>query len=547
MGIPLAAGICWNVALTYLCIGHLNFVAVGFAAIIMGLGVDFAIHLYNRYLDLRVGGQEPASAIEDALADTGPGIVTGALSTAGAFYAMMWVNFKGMREFGFITGSGVLLTLLVMTTLFPAMLLARERITGTYRPRRLRNFGINRWVAQVVRRPRLYFWGIVAVTVVLGFFAVQLRPADALDLAKRAKLNPGVRWQLFLQDHLGSSFKSLMVVLHASDPRVVEAAGTRIYQELREFQRRGRIYLVESLFDYLPPREEQDRALAAFAQALPPDRGAAVPEDLARALDETGFDPAAFAGYQAALAAALADPTPLSLEAISVSGDLKRIADRYLRRRAGDYWLAMYIYPRGKSFSQGELDLLQDRTASIRESSPAEVALVGGVILNHTLKRLTQTGFGAITALAVLTVVGLIFIHFRRIGLTLLTFSPLAVTAIWLGGLMYLLREPITVMNLPVMPMLMGIGIDDAIHVIHCHRHAGRGEVPRTFRLVGKAVVLTTLTTMVGFGSLALCNHPGLHSMGLLTVIGVFLALVTSATLLPAVLTILPLPPDETP
>ena len=120
----LLVGLSYTMAFTTLVIGHLNILTITFAPILIGLAIDFGVHLITRFEEEMRHGKTKEDAIEKAIAYTGLGILTGALTTAGAFLAMGVTNFKeGIQEMGIICGGGMLLCFVPMMTMLPALLL----------------------------------------------------------------------------------------------------------------------------------------------------------------------------------------------------------------------------------------------------------------------------------------------------------------------------------------------------------------------------------------------------------------------------------------
>jgi hypothetical protein len=142
---------------------------------------------------------------------------------------------------------------------------------------------------------------------------------------------------------------------------------------------------------------------------------------------------------------------------------------------------------------------------------------------------------------ALVVVVILAFLAFRSVQPTVLAMVPLTVGALWTLGLMALSQAPLNVANLLFLPLVMGIGIDNGIYIVH-RFWTGRGmaepPVPLA-RSTGRAVTLSSLTTLVGFGSLMLSSHRGIHSLGLLVALGVGSVLLASLTVLPSLLAVL--------
>ena len=139
-GRPVKATICLVVGLAYtlafatLTVGHLNILTITFVPILIGLAIDFGVHLVTRYEEeLRLGRNEE-EALTKAMVYTGQGIFTGALTTAGAFIAMWFTDFKGIQEMGIICGGGLLVCFIPMMTLLPVMLLRGRQNVIDHRP-----------------------------------------------------------------------------------------------------------------------------------------------------------------------------------------------------------------------------------------------------------------------------------------------------------------------------------------------------------------------------------------------------------------------------
>jgi hypothetical protein len=128
-GRPLKATACLIVGVGYtmgfatLVIGHLNILTITFVPILIGLAIDFGVHLVTRYEEELRHGKTEDEAITKALVFTGQGIFTGAFTTAGAFLAMGFTDFRGIQEMGIICGGGLLVCLIPMLTMLPALLL----------------------------------------------------------------------------------------------------------------------------------------------------------------------------------------------------------------------------------------------------------------------------------------------------------------------------------------------------------------------------------------------------------------------------------------
>jgi predicted RND superfamily exporter protein len=550
VGIPLVAGLLWTLGLSTLVIGHLNLLSTGFAAIVLGLGVDYAIHIYNRYLDHRSDGDGPERSIEAAVAETGTGVIIGGVTTSGAFFALLLYDFRGLREFGFIVGTGVLLTLLAMVTWLPALLAFRERRTGKpFHSRTLLPFGTRALAASVAARPMPYLIISIVVTGVLGVAATNVGWQGRV-LGNDFSANPALQLREELRSRFQSSPDAVRLILRGDDLEELERVGRLAYDALAPLTGTGRIGDLDSIFRYLQPPDVQQETMRLLRDD-PRYQAERVEADLRRALEDQGFRTRPFEPAISALRESFQPSRRLGLEAILDSGGESPFLTRYITKTSHGHTLAMTLSSGRQGFRKEDIDAIEARLISEvpgfnadEGAAPIVSFLAGGKILGRELRAVMKEGYALVTGAALLLVLGMLVLSFRRPVRILLALVPLVLGVTWMLGIMTLAGIDMNVINVPVTAMILGIGIDDAVHVLHSFfTDAGR-DVRRTYRTTGKALVLTTLTTTAGFGSLAVAGHPGLRSMGVLAILGCFCCLIATLTTLPAILSYLP-PKDD--
>ncbi|MCK5200775.1 MAG: MMPL family transporter, partial [Spirochaetales bacterium] len=125
-GIPLLTGILWTLGLSGLIIHRLNIMTAMYIVALLGLGIDYAIHLLSGYIQERDGGADFKTAVEQSLLKSGSGIITGALTTAAAFFTLTIAKTNLIKELGFVAGMGILSELFVMILMIPPLLAYRE-------------------------------------------------------------------------------------------------------------------------------------------------------------------------------------------------------------------------------------------------------------------------------------------------------------------------------------------------------------------------------------------------------------------------------------
>ncbi len=161
--LPLVMSTLWSLGITFMVIGYLNLITSFIFAILLGLGIDFGIHLYSRYISERRNGLGVDEALKRSVIETGTPLSLGVLTTAAAFFALMLGSFPGFSQFGFVAGLGVLIAFVTMTTVMPSLVKIMEGIwPSKIRPAKPHKAAS----AAFVRRARVVM--VVASIAVLG-------------------------------------------------------------------------------------------------------------------------------------------------------------------------------------------------------------------------------------------------------------------------------------------------------------------------------------------------------------------------------------------
>ena len=177
--VPIALGIVWTAAFIRVAFGHVNLMSSIFLVVLIGMGIDFSVHLAARFLEERRRKEGGVCPVRMAVTRAGRGVVTGAVTSAGAFFAVGWSGFRGIEELGFAAAFGLLVTLVFTLTVFTALL----ALLGHHLPdARNPTLGMAGWVRTVLRGRRAVLVVAVAVSAPLLWFgtktAVRLQPAE---------------------------------------------------------------------------------------------------------------------------------------------------------------------------------------------------------------------------------------------------------------------------------------------------------------------------------------------------------------------------------
>jgi hypothetical protein len=524
--IPLALGLAASFGFAGLALREINAASSGFAALLIGLGIDFVIVAYGRYVEERTAGADLDGALAAVRREVNPGIFWGAVTTMATFGVFLLVRLRGLKEMGLLTALGIGFIMIFTFTLLPVLLHLDERLhrrCDRLPLLRISSFGVEAVIAFSVRHARAVAGLVLAGAVLMGALAWSLPFADDAQ-ALRSSSNRGIQLQKELGDHFGQVTYPSVVLIEAQNLQDLLALDAQLGLELDRLAAEGVVRSHTGLSSFIPPLEVQRRNLVRARAA----DAAAFEADFTAACRETGLNPEAFAPFLAALRRGLGAPRLLDGDALDSEG-LRDLTAPLVARDNGA-WLTLHsIHYRDDTYRREPPKALEAWV----EGRPG-YTLTGINAMAKHLRDTVRSDAWKATVLGLLFVTALLGLDFRSLRWTALALLPLVCGLAWMLGTMRLAGIPLNSMNIYVAAMIIGIGVDYSIHVLHRFRGAG-GDFHRVAQ-TGKAVLFAALTTIFGFGSLVLSHFPGLRSMGFVAVFGTLYCALFTLTLLPALL-----------
>jgi predicted RND superfamily exporter protein len=521
--LPLGTGLALTFIFAAVALGELNSATSGFSALLVGLGIDFTIVTYGRYLEGRLAGLPAETALDDMAVHTGPAVFLGTITTVGTFYAFLATRFIGLREFGLLTGTGIVFMMFSAFLILPALVTVFDRGRRPLPPPRwLRLEPVLEWAARHSTRILVLAGTLTALAVVSLFW---LRFDDDVRNL-RSPSNRGVVIQGQVGKAFGLSFNAMMIRVDAASVSEALSRVEELQAGLDKLVRTGVISSFESLANLVPPQAAQQRALvwlAAHRELTDPVR---VRREMDAALTSAGLVPRAFAPGLDALSEALRPKGPVSLE-IWRGTPVEQVIQRSLHRSDDTVSTVINVF-----VPPGEWR---------REAPPELVEFVSGFPwagltgVNLVAQRLRHTVWqDAVLAgvLGLVLVIGLLLLDSHSMTSALLCLLPVATGVLWALGVMAVIGYPLNLLNVFVITMVIGVGSDYAIYMVHRLREGCNiGELAQTAR----AVTLAAVSTIIGFGTLITTHYPGLQSMGWMALLGVSFACITAIGVVPLV------------
>lgn len=584
-GITLIIGIIWASIFAALSVHTLNLMTSMFAVVLAGLGIDFSIHIISLYTELRASGVPGAEAMRSTLVKAGPGVITGSLTTACAFLTLMISDTRGMSEFGLVAGGGLIACMLSAMIVLPSLLAFRDRILAKRSRRAVMTIGITFDIlgsaaGGIARRPRVILIGGLIITIAAAFLASRL----TFDY-NYLNMEPEGLTSIILQDEMIDAFDISPDFVLVTAESVDEAR--ELTSKARDFKSVG---MVESISEYLPSEQQQQNRRRYIEEirhnltAAPDERPVSVSDIpmLIEQIDRLGMNiielaDMAFLGgrdrvdHKATNIIGRADDT-LTLNLIEevmavVTADPQHSAERLnlfqnayfpvLKEKAirmastdsmtpatlpvsivekyadssGEQFLVT-IYPNEQVWDFEYLTRFSDQMARVSDR------VTGTPPLFLRMMDIIGTEGIRATGLALAVVFILLLVDFRSFRYALIAMVPLVIGSVLMLGLLKLCGMQLTFLNVMAVPLIVGIGIDDGVHVLHRYRREGPGSIAAVMNSTGRAVLITSLTTMVAFGSFIFATYRGLGSMGSLLFLGVGACFLATFVILTAIVSL---------
>ncbi len=585
-GLSLLIGIIWTAGFAAITIGSLNLMTSMFSVILIGLGVDFSIHIISVYTEQRAAGLSIGEALHQALLKSGNGIITGAFTTGCAFLTLMVSQSAGMSEFGFVAGSGVVFCMLAAILVLPAMLSLRDKLLlkihrGKHVAKSPEFSLLGRVSVAIAYRPFWVLSGALLLSAFLLYSALQITfDYNYLNLEPVGLTS--IKLQHEMEDEFDATPDFALITASTVEEarRIAEAAKDLkmigMVTSISEYvpspeQQQQRIPLVREIRDnltrnrrvspltegeldqffeelyrledniielaqlaYLGGQDKVDEKCKELTGDLEAADRASVIASLVTELQanrrqtvqnlnrfQTHFEPHF---RQKAQGMASVEPISVNILPHTIINDfVNKTSDKYL----------VTIYPKEQVWN---FEFLKRFTGRMQKLDPRVTGLPP--IFFVLMDIIAQDGRTA-AALTIIVVFLLLLWDFRKLKFAAMAMVPLVFGAIWMVGVMQLLGLQLTMLNVIGLPLILGIGIDDGVHLLHRYRVEGAGKIREVFTSTGKAVLLTSITTMLAFGSLLFATYRGLGSLGIALFIGVGTCFLASIIILPALLGLL--------
>lgn len=513
IGLPLIMSLVWTFGITYFYLGMLNTMTSVLFVILFGLGIDYGIHYYARYIELRSSGLSVEEAILTTNDKTGEAIFVSAFTTASALYVLMFADFRGFSEFGFISGTGIMLALFAMLYVLPSLLVIFERFNWVLFSKKEDSTPTFENKKYPYART-IVVAGLVLSAVVVGFSG---NLSFQYDFGELEPTYPNYEKFREVAGQVGSSDKRNPAYIIADTDEEVDSLVDILNRKMESDTTSPTILSIEALQDRFPStKEEETEKLENIARVRE-----LLDNTFIRNKENEDLDN---------LRRAAQTREPLTIDEIP-----PYLKSQFITKD-GEVGRFVIIYPLvGLSDGKKSIAFKDDIGSVTIENGKTYHAASTSIVAASMLDLMRKESPYMVGATFIIIYLFMIF-TFRSFRWSVISMLPLVVGLLWLFGIMMIFDLQFNFYNLVVLPAILGIGEDSGVHLAHRYRDEGRNSMWAVLSSTGQHISMGSITTMLGFAGLLFTSHPGLQSLGVMAVIGIGMTLVTSLTFLPALI-----------
>jgi len=547
---------------------ELNLISVAFAVSNIGLGVEYAIHFCLRYRDnLDMYGKDKLKAIRQAVLNTSPSLILCAGTTSIGLFAFVPTDYQGISELGLLAGTSLFICLFVTLTVLPVLLrvlpnppehhLKRGELPGASK--------FSAWLAHITLHYAKPITGLTALATVAAIFLVFQVKTD---------FNP-----LNLRDpHTESviAFKDLMKARETSPMTLTVLASNEA--EARAMQKTlaglGTVDKTVSLFDFVPDDQEgklaiiddmamtlgpQSQAFPQLKTATDPKPGilrmiAAIDANLPKKTEprdiqslqvfkkelqdilielDARFQPERGVFIEK-IQTSLLGTLPTVMNQLLAGFQAQEITPETIPDDIRERWLSKEGLYRIQIFPKEDLNDLEHLRNFITEVQAVAPNATDLPVMYWESMKAVIAAFQQAIIIALVSIALLLMFIRRSFVDTFLVMTPLVLAGLFTMASTVFTGTPINFANIIALPLLMGLGVDNGIHMVEKLHHSLSEEQNIYQSSTARGMFYGALTTISSFVGLAFSPHEGIASMGLVITIGIFWIMACTFVLLPA-------------
>ncbi len=495
--LPSVIGGITAIAFLYLLKGSISAISIGIGAILLGISIDYALHILTHY--------RKNSDLSQLYRDVTRPVLMSSATTAIAFLCLLFLDSAALNDLGIFAAVSVLVSSVFSLLLIPLFYKAPGSAQADS-PNFIDKISA---IDFHTKKPLVIFMSLLFLGGLFFFTEVEFNQ----DLSAINFQPPEIRQvEENIENIAGRAAKSIYLVSYGNSTDQALDANNRLYNELLNLKAKGEISNFSSIGGVVLSTRTQLEKLEQWRGFWTPEKREQLQANLIEGSAEFGFKPESFRNFYQLLSKEF---EPIDLE------DYRHTTNLYL-----DDFISS-----GDDFSTvtTSVDIKEaDLEAALQEFQKEEhLVVVDRKQVNQSFLGNLKNDFNKLIAVSIIAVFLFLLLSYRSLVLTVLTLFPILITWVIALGIMAVFNIEFNILNIIISTFVFGLGLDYSIFITNAflRQYEFGREVLKTYRT---SILLSVITTLLGIGALFFARHPALQSISLVSIIGVISAVFTA-------------------
>ncbi|MFO8072605.1 MAG: MMPL family transporter [Polyangia bacterium] len=515
--LPMIAAGSVTMGITAIVYGRLTLLTVFVLAMLIGMGIDYGIHLFGRTIIEFRSGRAVRDATETAVRESGGALLAAALTTIASLLTLLLGHFEGFKEFGVVASYGLMLSVTCAIVCIPPTVALLDRIRPLRRSA-LRDDGEKpergRRLFGLPMRPALATM-LVLGALISAVLAIWI-PQAGFENNLRNLRAPKTKNTIGYGRAVGKSASTTPAVMLGEDRAQMREVHDFLLHK-QNVEKDPTLKSFVTFYTFVPPREAQRQR-------------AKIIDRIRKLVDKRAFD--RLEGDKRRMIDELRE---MSRAAPVDETEIPEWALRIVTERDGTVGRIGHLHARVEDWHAVSVRRFHDAYGSL-EFAGRWLPIANSKFILSDVVAMVKADGKRLAVMVSIALVVLLLAFTRSLRAMLILTAAVGVAALWTVGMMGLWEIRIGLYNLIAIPVILGVGIDAAIHLLHRHRELGREGIAHNLRTTGLTITASSWTTVAGFVGLLFVSHKGLRTIGVLASTGVALSWLAILLVLPGLL-----------
>jgi 1-acyl-sn-glycerol-3-phosphate acyltransferase len=503
--VPVVFGALFSLAAIYFIKGSISVIALGTGSVILGIAVNYSLHVFNHYRHTR--------NVRQVIGDLAFPLTVGSFTTIGGFFCLEFVELELLRDLGLFAGFSLIGACLCSLLFLPHVVGSRKEAKQQAAP--AHSF-IDRLASFKPEHNRWFILGIIALTIVFAYKAGDVSfESDLLNM----NYMPAKLKQAEARLNRINEYSLRSVYLVTEGPTLNEALinNERLTHAIEGLHEQNIVKKYSGVSSLIMSDSLQLARIAKWNAYWTPEKK----QQLLAVLEKEGlalkFKPAAFDRFRALL-----NTNFQAIDAAEMSVLRKSFLDDYITENPDKSVVVtlLKVAPENKPAVYATF-----------ENNP-QVTVIDRQYLTARFVEIINTDFTSIALMTSILVFSVLLITYGRIELALVSFVPMAITWIWILGIMALLGIQFNIINIIISTLIFALGDDYSLFIMDglLQEYKTGKKNLSSFK---SSIFLSAITTVSGLGVLIFAKHPALQSIALISIIGILCVVLISQVMIP--------------